>query len=1317
MNIMNIEIWGWIRSLTRNLTVIGGLILLPYLASAQVPGCKNFSIGIMEDGTSTIQVSELLRNKPEMPLRLLIRSQNFTTIYEGQVTDVNAPIKLELCQYVNKSLIFELSNSAGHCSDTLNVSYPPLSVIKGRKASVLCSDPLTSAGNLIGDTFPSFQFPCGPQPELKVKEDFQVANDCMDHDKEIQQIIYRELEGKDNWGRRFSGIDTIVVYKFPEITAHHISLDTLYNLYCGESQIIGPQIIYHHPVTGQLDTLPLLRAEPSGNRTLKFVPSQFADLCNLDIKVNQSFINNTKCEKRYQVSVEIDQDCFYADGKKPLADPPIRGLTRLERGLFRLSFNVLDVDTLAPVLTLGEQVVTTYTGSRLCEAPVVFPPISIAEDCSGIRRVQATMPGYFTVEMMQDRNGNWVPRENKMIPKDGMDYQEGDTIIENAFKVIIESSDSCDLISQDSFYIKVEDNTKPTVALLQNIRVGLTGQLTWLDVSVMDEGSTDNCGVALVLGRRTDWATAGGVNLCDGLETDARINPVEAYYANFRNNLESQSFKCSNLLYEEWMKDSMRYCQGELPDSLVAEIGGGWTTQIPFTCEDACQDIEVEILVIDNWCNWETRKSTVKVRDEQPITIVQDLKNNITMNCSSYNEYYAEVVSRAAELNNRPDTDPERIRAFNALDSLLGGYVSVWQDLDGQMTTDDGLNVIPSEHTVDIRKHTCENYTVRKSVQVFDENTGQFKSEMQNVPAIRAVAANERVENGIVAVNCSSSTYEKISVQINECGVGTIRRRFYVAGGCGDIGQGDWLNRNEDRIEYTREQIIYIEADCGLSAGMVQMPPAVSALDVCNIEKSTNGIYGGELHPDFTGWPEFTWSKDCRDLTMGYDDKLFRLFGNNPIGEWKLVRNWHISDKCAESGSGEVIHFEQIIILNELEQCDSTGNHYVMNGTITDPGGAPVRDVSIRLFSDRDEGEMARTSIQGTYSLTGEQDLSYKIIPYKNDEMMRGISTFDLVLIQKDILKIDRLDNVYKRIAADVNNNGLIEPTDMIELRKLILRPDLKFANNTSYQFRFAGSNANFAQIENLDKNVTADFVAIKIGDVNFSASEAVPTSRSSGMHLVIQDQLLRSGNSFRIPVRVASDKSVLGFQFEWDLDENDIQSISLEPGAIAITPDEYAVLDNGKLTASWFDIVERYFPKDEVLFYINITPTRLTTVRDIISPSSEILRTESYVEPGVVQPLIISFDKIKGSITSIHNRPNPFRDQTVIRFEQERSAPVDFHVLDMTGKLILEKKYYSVRGENEMTISGAELPGPGMYYYRIITTDAQWTGKMIYIQ
>src|SRR5690606_7742787 len=199
------------------------------------------------------------------------------------------------------------------------------------------------------------------------------------------------------------------------------------------------------------------------------------------------------------------------------------------------------------------------------------------------------------------------------------------------------------------------------------------------------------------------------------------------------------------------------------------------------------------------------------------------------------------------------------------------------------------------------------------------------------------------------------------------------------------------------------EQVIYIEPDCALSAGMLDTPPAVSALDVCKIEKNPNGNYIGELHPDFTGWPKYTWSHECRNLSIGYEDKLYRLFGNNAVGQWKLVRNWHVSDKCDDSGEGSVLHFEQVLILNEISDCDSITSQLLVMGNVLDPIGAPIENVSIKLRTGTNERVAAKSSIQGTFSLTAEKNKAHTVIPYKNDQMLKGISTFDLVMIQKDI--------------------------------------------------------------------------------------------------------------------------------------------------------------------------------------------------------------------------------------------------------------------------------------------------------------------------
>ena len=59
----------------------------------------------------------------------------------------------------------------------------------------------------------------------------------------------------------------------------------------------------------------------------------------------------------------------------------------------------------------------------------------------------------------------------------------------------------------------------------------------------------------------------------------------------------------------------------------------------------------------------------------------------------------------------------------------------------------------------------------------------------------------------------------------------------------------------------------------------------------------------------------------------------------------------------------------------------------------------------------------------------------------------------DLLQIQKHIGGIERFGSVDQYISADINNDGDISITDLIELRKLILGIQAGFSNNTSWRF------------------------------------------------------------------------------------------------------------------------------------------------------------------------------------------------------------------------------------------------------------------------
>ena len=101
---------------------------------------------------------------------------------------------------------------------------------------------------------------------------------------------------------------------------------------------------------------------------------------------------------------------------------------------------------------------------------------------------------------------------------------------------------------------------------------------------------------------------------------------------------------------------------------------------------------------------------------------------------------------------------------------------------------------------------------------------------------------------------------------------------------------------------------------------------------------------------------------------------------------------------------------------------------------------------------------------------------------------------------------IKKFDSPYKYIAADANNSNSISASDLLELRKLILGNYDELPSNKAWKFIKAKTEfenpANPWYYE--EKYVTdslmyeldsLDFIAVKIGDINHSASAYTGTS------------------------------------------------------------------------------------------------------------------------------------------------------------------------------------------------------------------------------
>ena len=285
-----------------------------------------------------------------------------------------------------------------------------------------------------------------------------------------------------------------------------------------------------------------------------------------------------------------------------------------------------------------------------------------------------------------------------------------------------------------------------------------------------------------------------------------------------------------------------------------------------------------------------------------------------------------------------------------------------------------------------------------------------------------------------------------------------------------------------------------------------------------------NGLSIESLLPDGQGGGTFTLKANDFVAAPIYDPN-----GQGPdtLGGKKLITHYSINriGQAVDSSQKEIkltcVDVGKVIIL-ELHAWDRNGRDgfcttyvevqnarkicfdefgYFIYGQIFTEANAGVQNVNVDL-SGAHHSANAKTVKTGNYSLVNlKRDEYYTLTPKLDDNPLNGVSTYDIVLIQKHILNIQALNSPFKMIAADVNNSRSISTLDIIQLRKLILGIDTKFSNNRSWRFINAGyifpspslnpwqdKFPESISIASWSSGQSTDFVAIKIGDVNASA-------------------------------------------------------------------------------------------------------------------------------------------------------------------------------------------------------------------------------------
>jgi hypothetical protein len=416
--------------------------------------------------------------------------------------------------------------------------------------------------------------------------------------------------------------------------------------------------------------------------------------------------------------------------------------------------------------------------------------------------------------------------------------------------------------------------------------------------------------------------------------------------------------------------------------------------------------------------------------------------------------------------------------------------------------------------------------------------------------------------------------------------------------------------------------------------------------------------------------------------------------------------------------------------------CPTNGGGSRIAGITSTESGQGVNNVTVSLDRNAPEFPVAAQTVNGMFSFEGIDNSAntndkVRLFANKGGDYDNGVSTLDLVLIQRHILGTQEFTNAMNVIAADVNNDARINSVDLVELRKVILGTADEFTNK-SWRFPVAGQTLDVTNVfpynENISLFVSGDvdnqnFVAVKIGDVNGTATtdvmNATAESRTaSSLNLTAENRNVEAGETVEVPVTAANFNDVFGFQYTMNLEGASF--VNVIPGTIEINESNVGVISNEMITMSFASATAETRRADDVLFTIVLKANKAAQLSEMMYINSNVTSAESYVGSNIrVQNigLTVGSESASADIQLFQNEPNPFKGQTKVSFFMPKANNATLTVYDVTGRVINIRNIDAVQGVNTEVYNREQLGTSGMLYYKLESGDFTATKKMIIIE
>lgn len=381
---------------------------------------------------------------------------------------------------------------------------------------------------------------------------------------------------------------------------------------------------------------------------------------------------------------------------------------------------------------------------------------------------------------------------------------------------------------------------------------------------------------------------------------------------------------------------------------------------------------------------------------------------------------------------------------------------------------------------------------------------------------------------------------------------------------------------------------------------------------------------------------------------------------------------------------------------------------------VSAPGMTPLANIFHGLFN------FQAVPMSDDVTITPKKDLGY----------LNGVSTSDLVLLQRHILGVHTLNSPYKIIAADANADESVDTRDLLHVSRLILGIFDELPDNTSWRFVSKDHTFTnpaqpwgFPEAVDFDGVSNADFIGIKIGDISGNAvpSNLLGDDVSTPLRtvtLAIDEAVLEAGQQVTVDFKADNLYQVAGYQFTLELDPAvSMDDLKFTPES-GLTAANFGTtkLDRNLITVSWADANAKDFEEGTVLFSLDLTARSSMKISQAIQMNSSFTPAEAYDNDVNLLDLELHILNDVTTFELYQNIPNPVSNETIIGFNLPKSGHASLSIMDVTGKVLRMVEGEYSEGYNEIKLNRSDLGSAGVLYYQLDAEGNRASKKMIII-